>query len=170
MFLRKGERISSFQYKTMHAVLNSRLRENGVDTDEGRVVFDHIFDVLKITFDFNYKHFEQGKVADEIRGLHFNDQVAICDVGNGGHSILLTGISRCGEWLSAFDPWWYPGRRDDNENVKFPDENDKWYGENVRIRCDHFIDDPCNRHRVEHNKGLAYPMGKPPGHRFLTIS
>ena len=63
----------------------------------------------------------RGKVEPALRRLELNgDQVAICDVGDGDHSILLT--KRNGNWLRAFDPYWYPRRNPDERIVRIVDE------------------------------------------------
>ena len=91
--------------------------------------------------------------------------MAICDVGNGDHSILLNRKSECGNWLSAFDPWWYDDNRTDNGNVQFPGES--WT--NVRISMQHLLRDPLDVYLDEYNSGKAYPMGMNIEKRFLAV-
>ena len=172
MFLRKGSRIRAFEYKTLHAAVDSMLRENGVwfeyDDNEELKAFEHSLKILKKTFRINFTNFRGREVADRVIGIDFTSQVAVCDVGDGDHSILLNGVSECGEWLSAFDPWWYDGERRDNENVKFPDAVGEPEGQNVRIRRDHLLRARYPFHEDAYNKGLAYPMGRFEK-RFLTV-
>lgn len=172
MFLRNGNRIRSFEYKTLHAAVDPMLREAGVwydyDDNEERRAFEHSLKVLRKTFRISFTNFRGREVADQVIGLDFTSRVAVCDVGNGDHSILLNGISECREWLSAFDPWWYDKERRDNKNVKFPDAKGEREVQNVRIRRDHLLRAPYPSHEDAYNKGLAYPMGRYET-RFLTV-
>lgn len=93
MFLRGGERIESHKYKVLHSALNSILRRNGVlyyyNVDFGK--YQAVAHILETCFSLKFNTVRGDHVADTIRKLHFNDQVAICDVGDGDHSILLNG-------------------------------------------------------------------------------
>ena len=168
MFLRDGLRIESFEYKTLHASLNSALSKTGVSFDDysDQRDLEQISNTLGNIFSIKFVHIANRDVADVVRKLHFKNQVAICDVGNGDHSILLNGRSNSSDWFSAFDPWWYNNNRTDNENVQFPDET---IGENVRIRQDHLLNDSYRAHRNAYMNGLAYPMGRNIDIRFLTV-
>lgn len=171
-FLSEGERISSFQYKALHAALNSILWKTGVwywEDGEDYSAFEHVLEMLESTFRLQFNHYQGGDVADGIRNLRFGKQVAVCDVGNGDHSILLNGISECGEWLLAFDPWWYGDGLDSNDNVEFPDENGGRHVHNVRIRREHLLNDPFRGNEAAYSGGQAYPMGKNTDKRFLTV-
>ena len=94
--------------------------------------------------------------------------VAICDVGNGNHSILLNGKSKCGDWLSAFDPWWYGDSRKANNNVRFPKGKIR-SKVNVEIRIRHLLEDPYATYKNKYNSGTAYPMGKKKHHSLTVI-
>lgn len=169
MFLRNGCRISSFEYKTLHAAVDSLLREEGVwIVGQERDAFEHSLKILGETFKIKFTNFRGQNVADGVIGLDYSNQVAVCHVGNDDHCILLNGISKCGEWLSAFDPWWYGDGRTGNENVRFPDENDEREGHNVRIRRDHLLRARYPYHKDAYHEGLAYPMGRYEK-RFLTV-
>lgn len=174
MFLRNGERIGYLQYKTMQSTLNSFLRSEkkgkseGIwfETDEEFGVYENVIKLLESFFALRICTKTCAEVADAIRQLHFNKQVAICSVGNGDHGILLNAKSECGCWLSAFDPWWYGAVRTDNGNVRFPGERIRT---NVLIRMCHLLEDPYSRYAREYNRGTAYPMGKNKDEHFLTI-
>ena len=144
MYLREGERIKSFQYKTLYAALNSILRREGVwyyeNTDMRN--YEDVIDVSKFSFSLNFRYVRGREVADEIHRLDFDGKVAICDVGNGDHSILLNGKSTCGNWLFAFDPWWYGDDQSRKEKVK-ENDNVELVNEtavNVRIMLNHLLD------------------------------
>ena len=94
--------------------------------------------------------------------------MAICDVGNGNHSILLNGKSKCGSWLSAFDPWWYEASREDDKNVRFPKGKNRTEV-NVEINMRHLLQDPYNRCQQRYSLGMAYPMGKNKRKHVLTV-
>lgn len=174
MFLRNGERIGYLQYKTMQSALNSFLRSEkegkleGVwlETDEEFGVYKNVMGFLGTLFSLRICTTTGAEVADKIHDLHFRRQVAICSVGNGDHGILLNGKSECGNWLSAFDPWWYGDDRSDNENVKFTETDTST---NVRISMCHLLDHTPSEYRGEYNTGKAYPMGKKKAEHFLTV-
>jgi len=174
MFLRNGERIGYLQYKIMQHALSSFLRSGkegkweGVwfETDEEFGVYDDVMKFLETLFSLSIRTMKAAEVADATRHLHFVDQVAICDVGNGDHSILLNGKSECGNWLSAFDPWWHGGDRTDSENVRFPEET---ISTNVEIKMCHLLEDPYGKYEEEYKTGEAYPMGQNTAERSLTI-
>ena len=170
MFLRKGDRIGSHQYKIMQSALNSLLRRKGVSyyTDDDFNDYANVMNLLETLFALQIHPAAGADVADAIRHLHFDGQVAICDVGNGDHSILLNGRSECGNWISAFDPWWYCDDRNDNGNVQFPEERSL---ANVRISMRHLLEDPFADYNNEYRTGTAYPMGVGRGvaNRFLTV-
>ena len=174
MFLRNGERIGYLHYKIMQTVLNSFLRSGvdaepeGVwlDTDKEFGDYENVMKLLESFFELRICTKRFAEVADTIRQLHFNRQVAICNVGNGDHSILLNKKSECGCWLSAFDPWWYPGVRTDNANVRFP-KRKIW--KNAEIRMCHLLEDPFGQYEDEYAKGTAYPMGEYENEHLVTI-
>ena len=163
MFLRKGERIGHRKYKIMHCTLNSFLRRKGVyyDTDD---VHKNVKEMLEKLFALQVCTQRGADVVDAICRLHFKGQVAICDVGNGDHSILLNGKSECGSWLSAFDPWWYEADRKKNKNVRFPKGNIRTEV-NVKIRMHHLLKHPYDE---KYQSGEAYPMGEEK-HHCLTV-
>ena len=105
------------------------------------------------------------EVSDGIRNLDFDRQVAVCDVGNGDHAILLNGKGKRkrGDWLYAFDPWWYGQVRANNANVTFPNK----FHANVLIRLRHLLDDAYERNSF--STGIAYPMGEETDKHFLTV-
>ena len=173
MFLRNGERIGYLQYKTMQSTLNSFLRSGkegkyeGVwfETDEEFGVYENVMKLLENTFSLCIRTASGAEVADEIRRLHFCKQVAVCSVGNGDHGILLNGKSECGNWLLAFDPWWYDDKRTGNKNVQFPKNGTST---NVRIKMCHLFE-PYVRFKEEYKTGRAYPMGMNLDERCLTV-
>ena len=168
MFLREGNRIGSLQYKTLHFALNAVLGRTGVRFADGAFDFrdyESVVKMLETFFALRFRTARGAEVADEIPRLHFHRQVAICDVGNGDHSILLNGKSECGNSLLAFDPWWYDDNRTDNNNAQFPGESCT----NVRICMRHLLEDPLDMYLEEYNTGKAYPMGMNIEKRFLTV-
>ena len=170
MFLRKGERIGHCKYKIMHSTLNSFLRSEGVwyDTDE-IVVHKKLKEMLGKLFALRVCTQRGSDVVDAIPELHFKRQVAICDVGDGNHSILLNGKSECGSWLSAFDPWWYEADRKANKNVRFPKGNIRMEV-NVKIRMHHLLKHPCaKKYEKKYESGMAYPMGEEEYHCLTVI-
>lgn len=158
-------RIESFQHKLLNSALGSVLRSYGVPYNEcsGRLNIEDVMDELDHVFSLRSRHVRGAKVATEIRRLNFDKQVAICDVGNGDHSVLLNAKSKRSKWLYAFDPWWYNHSRKDNANVTFPKNR---IDVNVRIRLTHLLD--CPYEEEPYSKGIAYSMGEIET-RFLMI-
>ena len=168
IFLRNGERIEAFQYKILHCALNAILWREGVQYYEYDDIrdFESVTKSIENTFSVKIDYFMKQDVGNKIQDLHFENQVAICDIGNGRHSILLKG--RKDGWFSAFYPWWYESGRVDNENVKFPNADESKIV-NIRIRRNHLLDDSFERHTDEYIDGRAYPMGKNMSKRFVTV-
>ena len=137
-------------------------------TNQYESYYQNVLETLSNSFSLRFSFVNGKKVTNVVRNLDFRRKVGICDVGNGAHCILLNGRSECGEWVSAFDPWWYHSTendRSDNENVQFPDED----GVNVRIRLHHLLEHSYNRYQKEYKTGKAYPMGRTIEKRFLTV-
>lgn len=171
MFLRNGERIESTQYKILHSALNSILRREGVPYYEKCDFKDYesVIEVLKTQFPLSFTCVRGSRVKNRIRKLHYKRQVAICDVGDGEHSILLNGKSKCGKWLSAFDPWWYCPTEYDRSPSKYVQFPDSKAGVNVCINLRHLLEDSFNQIMDLYSKGKAYPMGKNTDKNFLTV-
>ena len=161
-FVLEQDRIPTAEYRRVHRLL----RDRGVifDTVPGRAALNRLLEWLNQNTTLTFTAHEGDEVAEVIENLQFNwRSVAVCDIGNSDHSILLN--QKRGEWLSAFDPWWYgpPGSRQRNTNLKFPSD-DRFA--NVKIRQAHLMDeelDGCN-----YEIGLAYQMGTVDS-RFVTI-
>lgn len=89
--------ISGLVYRLLHSVLT----DEGVDTTgDLEIVLNAVGERSKL----NIRTVTQGQVQDAIKRLHFNDQVAVCDVNAGQHSIVLLGKHDDG--FLAFDPDW----------------------------------------------------------------
>ena len=92
---------SQFAYRMLHAVLT----DHGVGADTGwEFVLAAIGKSMGLTIDTS----KGDEVEGAIEKLDFSNQVAVCDVHGGGHSILLLGKNDQGYFV--FDPDW--------ENVK----------------------------------------------------
>ena len=158
------DRIESFQYKTLHSALNSILCANGLQFDK----FEHkkiVTNIIGECFSFRLYDVEGVGISDAVRNLDFQSQVAVCSVDNEDHCILLNGKSECGEWLSAFDPWWHENDRSDNTNVRFPKKNET----NVEIRMHHLLTHSLARYQKLYERGEAYPMGNSTIKHDLTV-
>ena len=171
IFLLDGARMESVQYKILHFALNSILRKSGVVyyTNDDYLDCESVTKILEEHFSLRFHCVRGPEVQQKIREMTFKDEVAVCDVGKGDHSILLNGKSECGEWLSAFDPWWYCLAENDRVSskiVKFPkNENSA----NVRINLRHLLEDPYNAYETEYGVGKAYPMGHNIEMHFLIV-
>jgi len=98
---RDKNRISGLVYRLLHAVLT----EDGVYT-QGKPGNDlsTVLEAVQIRSKLKIYHYDNVAVADAIRRLTFNKQVAVCVVNSGRHAILLLG--RSNGWIEAFDPDW----------------------------------------------------------------
>ena len=156
----------------VYQLLNSVLREDGVyyDNEDDRILFDAVMSGLKELTELEFHSItgaEVGQALQDIKELRFEERVAICDIHNGAHSILLTRKENKndGVWFSAFDPYWYGDGRQDSEDLKFPtDKRDM----NVKIREDHLLATKLGTNADRRN-GKAYQMGGHISQRFLTI-
>ena len=160
--LLKQDRVATPVYRIVHSLLQDR----GVVYYEERDLeaLKEVYWRLEKYTGLAFKHKQGGDVEPTLRRLDLNgDKVVICDVGNGDHSILLT--KRKGNWLSAFDPYWYDQRKPDEKIVRIVD---KWHA-NTEILQSHLLDDSHQDHRKAFGLGQAYPMGKNPKTRFMTV-
>ena len=160
-FLLGKNRLETPVYRIVHSLLQDRgvVYYKSRDREALKEVYWRLEKYTGLSFECR----RRGRVAPTLLDLDLNGaQVAICDVGNGDHSILLT--ERNGVWLKAFDPYWY-AQREANRNVRFVDE---WHA-NIEFRLDHLINDSCKDHEEAFERGEAFPMGKNIGKRFLTI-
>lgn len=93
--------ISGMVYRLLHAVLT----EDGVYTKGGSGNdISAVLEAIQTRSRLKLHHYDDVAVADAIRKLNFNKQVAVCLVNSGTHAILLTG--RTNGWIEAFDPDW----------------------------------------------------------------
>ncbi len=159
--LLKQDRVATPVYRIVHSLLQDR----GVVYYEERDLeaLKEVYWRLEKYTGLAFEHQQGGDVEPTLRRLDLNgDQVAICDVGNGDHSILLT--KRKGDWLRAFDPYWY-AERQANPNVQIVR---KWHA-NTEICQNHLLDDAFGAHEEAYGLGQAYPMGKNLKKRFMTV-
>lgn len=111
------------------------------------------------------------EVETAIQKLNFdrNKRVAICDVGNADHCILIVGEhgeGAKGRWLHCFDPYWENIIRNKDGSPQSSTNPDKYtfHDEifvNVKIREDHLLK------RTKIKKGRTFKIGK--DMRFLTV-
>ena len=159
--LLRENRLATPVYQIVHSLLQDR----GVVYYKKRdlEVLKEVYWRLEKYTDLVFEHHWGKEVDPVLRHLELkSDQVAICDVANGDHSILLT--KRKGDWLRAFDPYWY-AEREGNTNVRILE---KWHA-NTEILQDHLLDDDLHAHRETYKLGQAYPMGKNLRKRFMTV-
>lgn len=101
LFLGKGKRICPTVYSLLHTLQAS----TGVDCwNDSYEHFKNITRCMEALTGLQiFDHWERD-VEGRIQELSFKNQVAICDIHNGDHSILLNG--REGDWINCFDPYW----------------------------------------------------------------
>ena len=101
LFLGKGKRICPTVYSLLHTLQAS----TGVDYWNG--AYEHFTNITRCMEELTglqiWDHWNT-HVAGRIQELSFENQVAICDIHDGKHSILLNG--REGGWINCFDPYW----------------------------------------------------------------
>ena len=160
--LLKQDRVATPVYRIVHSLLQDR----GVVYCEERDLeaLKEVYWRLEKYTGLAFRHKQGGDVETTLRHLDLNgDQVAICDVGDGNHSILLT--ERNGEWLRAFDPYWYAQREPEEEIVRIVGE---WHA-NTEILQSHLLDDDLQAHEEAFERGEAYPIGQDLETRFMTV-
>ena len=102
---------------------------------------------------FKVYTYRTGDVENEVRGLNFDHEVAVCNTSNGKHSILLHG--RRQGWIKCFDPCWVDvSQREENENYSVNSDHQQ---ANLRVTEEHLLSAGTD----------TFKMGR--NHRFLTI-
>ena len=157
----KKERIQTKVYRLLHCLL----RDEGVYyyTKQQLINFHNVIEEVAWLTKLDIRRVCGSRVARAVEELRFDGKAVVCDVGNGEHSILLT--CRKGDWLEAFDPYWYE-ERIDNANITIVDDNPII---NTRIQLNHLINDGVSAHINAYRRGEAYPMGQKIEKRFLTV-
>lgn len=160
--LLKESRLATPVYRIVHSLLQ----------DHGVVYYEEcdvkalkkVYRQIKKHTGLTFAPYWGGDVETNLRCLALKgDQVAVCDVGNGRHSILLTG--RNGNWLKAFDPYWYPRREPDEGIVRIV----RTRLANTEVLQRHLLEDAFQAHREAYKKGEAYPMGHNPKKQVMTV-
>ena len=155
----ESDRVLTPVYRELHSLL----QDDGVscDSEEELTAFDSAIEKVNHLTRLNIYHRRRADVDNELRGLRLNRCVAVCDIGDGAHSILLH--NRMGDWFDGFDPWWYGEERCGNQLLKFPKGN---CNVNVRIHRRHLFSRSVNARA--YGKGEEYHMGDI-NLRFLTV-
>ena len=159
----KEETIPTRAYRLLH----SMLQDDGVHYYKPweLLQLDSVLSEVASLTKLKLWHRRKDQVAGEVEGLCFARLAAVCDIGHGEHSILLT--RRKGDWFSAFDPWWYgPDRREVAKKLRSPKcfpKND--IATNMRINKSHLLGTGRGR---GYGCGKDYQMGKTEK-RFLTV-
>lgn len=134
--------IDGFTYRLLHAVL----ADDGVSSGSG---WDIAVASIGKRLNLEIHNYKEKQVEKRISDLHFSNQVAICDVDGGGHSILLFG--KAADGYLAFDPDWnsvreprfsegqYATRNGLVENPSFPRTSKKLSEANLWIARDHLF-------------------------------
>ena len=161
-FLLRQNRLATPVYRIVHSLLQDRgvVYYKERDLEALKEVYWRLEKYTGLVFE----HQQGGDVEPTLRRLDLNgDQVAICDVGDGDHSILLT--KRKGNWLRAFDPYWYARRKPDKWIVRIVCV---WHA-NIEILQSHLLDGDLQAHKRAFERGQAYPIGQDLERRFMTV-
>lgn len=159
----KEDTIPTRAYRLLH----SMLQDSGVHYNKPweLLQLDSVLSEVESLTKLKFRHCRRDQVKGEVERLCFAKLAAVCDIGHGDHSILLT--RRKGDWFSAFDPWWYgPDRREVPEKLSSPNgfpEND--IATNILINKSHLLGTGRGR---SYGCGKDYQMGKIEM-RFLTV-
>ncbi len=89
-------------YEALHKILS----DEGVYyyTQAQLKELDKVLDIICQITKYRVIYHSKERVEPAIHSLHFRNQVAVCDIEAGEHSILLNGGE--GNWIYAFDPYW----------------------------------------------------------------
>ena len=137
------DKISSHDYVLLNALLDSLLVKEGVIyyKNEDFIKYEKVIKCLEIITNLKITHFRNTKGVKPAISRRFdeNKRVAICDVNNGKHSILIHGEKTDdGErWLNCFDPLWENTYRNDKgqNGYRYCDENTT----NIKIHEAHLL-------------------------------
>ena len=137
--LKDNKKISLLAYRLLHELLV----DEGVFcyTQKELKNFKIIICAVEACSGIQIRFFRQTEVETELENLHFRNQVAVCDIGAGEHSILITKLNN--SWFEGFDPWWdsVKGNPFDKEKYKTyaPFKEGTQGTVNVRIQKDHLL-------------------------------
>ena len=130
------------------------LQNDGVEfyTDEEWEAWEHAKQKVGRLTGLNINHYTGAAVQDALLELEFDRRVAVCDVGNGDHSILLR--NKKGYWFEGFDPYWYDEERCGGRLLRFP-KGDRTT--NVRIHQRQLFGQGANDRA--YTTGMKYHLG-----------
>ena len=160
LFLFKdNKKTSLLAYSLLHKLLS----ENGVFcyTKKELKNFKAVIGAVEACTGIQIKVFSKLDVESKLEDLHFINQVVVCDIGAGEHSILITNFND--DWFEGFDPSWDSVKKNRMETGNYATyapfkENSKGLI-NVRIHKDHLL----------RSKNLKpYQMGSIQ-YRFMTV-
>jgi hypothetical protein len=163
--LKEGnERMSFLAYRWLHEPLT----ESGVEYYNKKDIKVHeaVVDAVSRYTGLDIKTYRGSEVAVALRKLHFDSQVAVCDVRDDGeHSILLNGREE--NCLLGFDPQW----KSVSTRKVVPDayETQPWGNGlsagavNVKIHSDYMV-----RRRVRKDRKGKFQLGSLE-YRVLTV-
>lgn len=102
MYLYKEKHVPFMAYRLLHNLLV----EDGVFyyTKKEKQNFDAIIQAVGACSNLEISYFTGEDVEERIRELNYTNQVAVCDIGSGEHSILINGFKN--GVFEAFDPYW----------------------------------------------------------------
>ena len=120
-------------------ILHSMVTDAGADFDYKKYSesYDRVFECLETLAKLEISTETGSKSKRTLGSMCFAGKVAICDIHNGEHSILLT--ERKGDWYIGFDPLW--------EHVVTSHE---W---NLKIRQDYMF---CGRKKDRRGRPLPF--------------
>ena len=128
----------------MNALLDSLLVKEGVIyyKKEDFKKYEKVIKCLEIITNLTITHFRKTEGIKPAINHHCfdeNKRVAICDVNNGWHSILIHGeeTDNGERWLNCFDPLWENTHGNDNgqNGYRYCDENTT----NIKIQKAHLL-------------------------------
>jgi len=154
-----GKRVPFMAYNVLHDLLV----EDGVFYYTNKQVreFEAIVTAVGVCTGLDITYVNGKDVPDAIKQLDYQNQVAVCDIKAGAHSILINGYQD--GVFQAFDPYWEHVEKNDRVKNKYetyaPYMEDTNNTVNVRIRDNHLF---AQRHLQPFQMGsLKY--------RFTTI-
>ena len=111
MYLHKGKRVPFMVYRLLHNLLV----EDGVFyyTKNEQQQFKAVIQAVGACSNLEITYRTGNDVEKLIKDLNYMNQVVVCDIGYGEHSILINGFQNGA--FEAFDPYWENVR--DGESV-----------------------------------------------------
>ena len=131
MYLHKGKRVPFMAYRLLHNLLV----EDGVFyyTKKEQQQFEAVIQAVGACSNLEITYRTADDVENLIRDLNYTNQVAVCDIGSGDHSILINGFQN-----GAFEAFDHTGKTSEAASQLMKSTKNMppiWMGRKTRLIC-----------------------------------